>query len=423
MQFLKTLPSEFINFLIVAAFSLIVGLSQKSLHQKKDIQLLFGTDRTFTFIGILGYILFLLDPVNMYPFLTGAIILSIFFAIYYIAKIRATQHYGITTILIALIVYAGPALLITKHLWMFLLVMVTVLIFSELKDKLTSFSQNIKRDEFVSLAKFLIIAGIVLPLVPDTPLVDFLTLTPYKIWLAVVVISSISYVSYLTRKFIFPKAGIILSGILGGLYSSTATTLVLAKKSKDSAENKRFQYVSAIIFATAMMYLRILLLILIFNKLLFHLLFPYFVLLFLVSLSIALYLYFRSQRNSIDTIDISEEDRNPLEFRVALLFTFLFVAFSFITWFSITQFGKTGLSALSFIVGITDIDPFLINLFQGKYNVGLSLIGIASMQAIISNNFVKMIYAALLGKKNLRTLLVSCFLIIIAVNLLVVIFL
>ncbi|MGB9747717.1 MAG: MgtC/SapB family protein [Bacteroidales bacterium] len=420
MQFLQSIPAEFLDFLLVTVFSLIVGLSQKNLHQKKDIQLLFGTDRTFTFIGILGYILFSLNPYDMYPFLTGAAILSVFFAIYYVAKIRDTQHYGMTTILIALIVYASPALLLTKHLWMYLLVMVTVIMFSEMKEKLTTFSKSINREEFVTLAKFLIIAGIILPVVPDTPIVDFLTLTPYRIWLAVVVISSISYVSYLTRKFIFPRAGIILSGILGGLYSSTATTLVLARKSKESAENKRFQYVSAIIFATSMMYLRILLLILIFNKQLFRLLFPYFVLLFFVSLIIAIFLYFKSQRNNIDTIDIADEDHNPLEFRVALLFTFLFVAFSFITWFSLTRFGKTGLSALSFIVGITDIDPFLINLFQGKYNVGLSIIGIATMQAIVSNNLVKMMYAILFGKKNIRTLVALCFLAIIAVNLLVV---
>ncbi|NLI25237.1 MAG: DUF4010 domain-containing protein [Bacteroidales bacterium] len=420
MQLLQSIPSEFLDFLLVTVFSLIVGLSQKNLHQKKDIQLLFGTDRTFTFIGILGYILFSLNPYDMYPFLTGAVILSVFFAIYYIAKIRDTQHYGMTTILIALIVYTSPALLLTKHLWMYLLVMVTVIMFSEMKEKLTTFSQSINREEFVTLAKFLIIAGIILPIVPDKPIVDFLTLTPYKIWLAVVVISSISYVSYLTRKFIFPKAGIILSGILGGLYSSTATTLVLARKSKESAENKRFQYVSAIIFATSMMYLRILLLILIFNKQLFRLLYPYFILLFIISLAIAVFLYFKSQRNHIDTIDISEEDHNPLEFKVALLFTVLFVAFSFITWFSLTRFGKTGLSALSFVVGITDIDPFLINLFQGKYNVSLSLIGVATMQAIISNNLVKMIYAVLFGKRNIRTLVVLCFLAIIAVNLLVV---
>lgn len=420
MQLLQSIPSEFLDFLLVTVFSLIVGLSQKNLHQKKDIQLLFGTDRTFTFIGILGYILFSLNPYDMYPFLTGAVILSVFFAIYYIAKIRDTQHYGMTTILIALIVYTSPALLLTKHLWMYLLVMVTVIMFSEMKEKLTTFSQSINREEFVTLAKFLIIAGIILPIVPDKPIVDFLTLTPYKIWLAVVVISSISYVSYLTRKFIFPKAGIILSGILGGLYSSTATTLVLARKSKESAENKRFQYVSAIIFATSMMYLRILLLILIFNKQLSRLLYPYFILLFIISLAIAVFLYFKSQRNHIDTIDISEEDHNPLEFKVALLFTVLFVAFSFITWFSLTRFGKTGLSALSFVVGITDIDPFLINLFQGKYNVSLSLIGVATMQAIISNNLVKMIYAVLFGKRNIRTLLVLCFLAIIAVNLLVV---
>jgi len=423
MEFFNSIPRELFDFVLVTVFSLIVGLSQKNLHHKKDIGLLFGTDRTFTFIGILGYLLFSLDPVVMLPFITGAAIISIFFAIYYIAKIRDTKHYGITTIIIALITYFTPALLVSMHLWMYLLVMVTIIMFSEMKDRFTSFSSTINRDEFVTLAKFLIIAGVILPIVPDKPFVSFLSLTPYKIWLAVVVISSISYVSYLLRKFVFPKAGIILSGILGGLYSSTATTIVLARKSKESSPEKRYQYVSAIILATAMMYLRILLIILIFNENLFKYVALYLCILFILSFGIGMILFFKSQRLAIDAIDVSEEDRNPLEFKVALLFTVLFVAFSFITWYTLSHFGKSGLSVLSFIVGVTDIDPFLINLFQGKYNVGVSLISIATLQAIISNNVVKAIYSCVLGRKNIRSLLVLCFSIIIIANLILIFFL
>ena len=85
------------------------------------------------------------------------------------------------------------------------------------------------KNEFITLAKFLAIAGVILPIVPDRQLSPYINITPYKIWLAVVVISTLSYLSYLLKKFVFKKSGTIITGILGGLYSSTATTIILAK--------------------------------------------------------------------------------------------------------------------------------------------------------------------------------------------------
>jgi uncharacterized membrane protein (DUF4010 family) len=419
MEYLALIPPVLLNFILVTVFSLIIGLSQKGLHSKRDVDLLFGTDRTFTFIGILGYILFILDPVSLFPFIAGAFIITVFFAIYYVQKIRDQKHYGATTMIIAILTYVAPALLGSFPVWMYLLVMVTLILFSEMKDQFSTLSLSFDRDEFITLGKFLVIAGIILPLVPDKPIVSFLSVTPYKIWLAVVIISSISYVSYLLHKFVFKKSGILLSGILGGLYSSTATTIVLARKSKLAPAEKKLQYTAAIILATSMMYLRILLLILIFNQSLFHLLYLYMLLLFGLSVTIGLYLWFKANHDSPDSLDDTQEDKNPLEFKVALLFTVLFVAFSFITYYTLSHFGNLGLSILSLIVGMTDIDPFLLNLFQGKYDVAVSVIGIATLQAIISNNIVKLVYASVLGNKALRKPLMISFAAIILVNILI----
>jgi uncharacterized membrane protein (DUF4010 family) len=418
MEYLALIPPVLLNFILVTLFSLIIGLSQRGLHSNPDAERLFGTDRTFTFIGILGYLLFILDQVSLLPFITGALILTVLFTVYYIHKIREQKQYGATTIIIAIITYIAPALLGTFPVWFYLLVMVTLIVFSEMKDQFSTLSGFFSREEFITLGKFLIIAGVILPLVPDKPIVSFLSITPYKIWLAVVIISSISYVSYLLHKFIFKKSGILLSGILGGLYSSTATTIVLARKSKLARPEKKLQYAAAIILATSMMYLRILLLILIFNKELFHLLYPYMLLLFGLSVTIGLYLWFKGNHNSSESLDESQEDKNPLEFKVALLFTVLFVAFSFITYYTLSHFGNLGLSILSLIVGMTDIDPFLLNLFQGTYDVSVSVIGIASLQAIISNNIVKVAYASVLGNKALRKPLLISFTAIILVNIL-----
>lgn len=76
-----------------------------------------------------------------------------------------------------------------------------------------------------------------------------------------------------------------------------------------------------------------------------------------------------------------------------------------------------GLNILSYIVGLTDIDPFLINLFQGTYSVSMDAIAMATLQAIISNNVLKLLYGCFFAGKSAWKFLISSFLIIIVINL------
>lgn len=421
--FFDIVPRELFEIIVIALFSLIIGLSQKAMRvehaDKNDSS--FGTDRTFTFIGLLGYIFWISDPSGVL-YITGLAIIGIFLVVNYFNKITIYQDFGITTIAVALITYSLTALIRTQPTWLFLLVYVIVLVLTELKQPLNTFSKKVNREEFITLGKFLAIAGIILPIVPDKPIVSFLDLTPYRIWLAVVVISSISYLSYLLRKFVFRDSGIIVAGILGGLYSSTATTIVLAKQSRGLVYGQR-HFAAGILLATSMMYLRIAILMGIFNTQLFQLLLPWFILMIMVSLVTALIvLYFRSDTKSIKPPVVSESV-NPLEFRIALIFTLLFVAMSFITYFTVKRFGTNGLQALAYIVGVTDIDPFLINLFQGKFGVSTGLIAVATMQAILSNNVLKLVYGVALSGKKVIPLLLCGFGVILTASIVVIILL
>jgi len=417
MQLFTNIPQNLVNFILVAVFSLLIGLSQRRIHSlANDTSHTFGTDRTFTFIGILGFVLYLLDSQHAALFMGGGLILAIIFSISYFFHIREFKDFGATTILIALITYCIGPLVLTQPLWMVLLIVVTVLILTELKESFVSLSMKFDRYEFLTLGKFLVIAGVILPIVPDKPFIKDLSLTPYNIWLAIVVISTISYFSYLLKKFVFRKASIVLSGILGGLYSSTATTIILAKKSKKEPQHLN-QYLAGILFATSMMYFRILILIFIFSQSLFFRVWPFFIMLFLLSAGIGtVILLFKNKTYNVFDRDLTE-DKNPLEFKMALIFTALYVAFTFITYGVITHFGTMGLNVLSTIVGLTDIDPFLINLFQGKYNVSMDAIAMATLQAIISNNVLKLIYGCFFAGKSAWKFLISGFLIIIVLNL------
>ena len=95
------------------------------------------------------------------------------------------------------------------------MVIVTVLLFTELKHTFTELAQRMKNDEMITLAKFLAISGIILPMLPNENLIPGINLTPYSIWLATVVVSGISYLSYLLKRYVFHESGILVSGIVG----------------------------------------------------------------------------------------------------------------------------------------------------------------------------------------------------------------
>jgi uncharacterized membrane protein (DUF4010 family) len=420
-MFFDEIPVEFINFVLVTLFSLIIGLAQRRLHPANEEFKPFGTDRTFTFIGILGFILCMITPGQYSLFLGGGLAVLVFLSIYYYLRLVNMKIYGTTTIVVALITYCLAPLAITQPKWLFLLVIVTVLIFTELKESFGVISQKVDRDEFITLGKFLVIAGVILPIIPDEPVVSYLSITPYKVWLAVVVISSISYLSYLLKKFVFRKSGIMITALLGGLYSSTATTMILSRRSKASGKHLN-QYAAGIILATAMMYLRILILMMIFNVQLFFGLLLSFVILIFVSFVVALFIYRHKTTKDDDTSEIIEYDKNPLEFKVAILFTVLYVLFTFIMYYAISNFGIKGLNVLSLIVGVTDIDPFLINIFQGKYDVTINVLMIATLQAIISNNVMKAVFARFLGDRKIGKILLFGFGFIVLVNILITVF-
>ena len=417
MVFLKHLPLDLLNFLIVTLFSLLIGLEQKRHHIDEDInegtEFIFGTDRTFTLIGILGYILYIISPRSLFPFITGFAILSLFLGIYYISKIRFRKYFGLTSIIIALITYCLAPLVYLEPHWLVMLILVTVLIFVEIKENLFTISQKFGRDEFTTLAKFIIITGVILPLLPHHSISPQINISPYQFWLAIVAVSGISYFSYLLKKFLFPSSGTMMTALLGGLYSSTATTIILARKSREGEDWTKTP--AAIIGATGVMYVRILLLALFFNKLVAIRLTFFFSILILLSALISL--TFLKGHPSEEARGGTSGHRNPLEFKTALIFGGLFAFFAVATNIIVRTYGNWGIGFLSLVVGVTDIDPYILNLFQGDVTkISIDTIVMATLVATASNNIMKMIYALTLGKPDIRKRVIVGFGILSAVS-------
>ena len=398
------LSPDLVNLFLVLGFSLVIGLEIRQNFINAKHGTLFGTDRTHVFIGLLGYILYILSDTHHYLYMAGGIGILLLLAIYYKHKIEDKKLYGITKILVALITYTLAPLIYNKPLWLVTAVVATILVVTELKKFFWKLSRKFDENEFLTLSKFLVISGVVLPLLSNEPISTHIPVSPFKIWASVVVISGISYVSYIVKNYIIPGKGAFITGILGGIYSSTATSVVLAKKSKYSDKNLK-RIAAAILLATAMMFLRVWVLALIFNKNAGEALGIPLISLSVVTAIIA-FIVFKNKHYDIDKSSTQEFEetqvRNPLEFKTALLFALLFLVFTLITEYVLKWYGHKGLHILSFIVGVTDIDPFLLSLFSGKYQIEVSMLIRATLIAITSNNLIKLGYVLSLGNPNMK---------------------
>ena len=412
------LPDELVTFLLVTVFSLLIGLSQRRISLKREGETtLFGTDRTFTFIGILGYLLYILEPDDYRLFMGGGAVLGLLLALNYYVKQMKYHVFGVTTIVIALITYCLAPIVATQPSWFYIMVVVTVLLFTELKHTFTELAQRMKNDEMITLAKFLAISGIILPMLPQQNMIPGINLTPHAVWLATVVVSGVSYLSYLLRRYVFRQSGILMSGIIGGLYSSTATIAVLARKSRTAEADEAPEYVAAMLMAVSMMFLRFLILIGIFSRATLAVIYPYLLVMALIAAGVAWYIHLRRPVTVGGQME-EEDSSNPLEFKVALIFAMLFVLFTVVTHYTLVYAGTGGLTVLSFISGLSDITPFILNLVQGTGGVATLVITACSLQAILSNILVNLCYGLFFaGRKSaLRPWMVRGFGIVIAAN-------
>ncbi len=216
----ELLSQIWFRFALVALFGFLTGLEFREYillrsKERPEIPVIsLGTSRTFTFIALLGYLLFILDP-GYRLYLAGMLGLLLFFGLFYHHKLKNGQT-GLLQPLIALIVYTYGAIISLQPPWFLILVFVALVFTLSTWKKTHHFVEHIDPREMPILAKFLLLSGVILPLLPDTPLSSYIPVTPFKIWLAVVVVSSISYIGYILKKYLLKRQGYLMHGCNGG---------------------------------------------------------------------------------------------------------------------------------------------------------------------------------------------------------------
>ena len=281
--------------------------------------------------------------------------------------------------------------------WVAVAFTVTAVLLLTGREKLHALARRVDVQEVIIAGEFLILTGIILPLLPNEPVTTLTTITPRQAWLALVVVCSLSYASYLAQRYWAAAARGLWMAALGGLYSSTATTVVLARQAKNNVA-MRAHAQAGITLATAIMYLRILAVVAFFNMALARALAPWLGGLSLAGLIVCA-LQYRFARPAPEATapaaTLQPTGGNPLELGPAALFAILFVVVSFVSNWAKAEFGTSGIYALAAIVGVTDIDPFVLNLAQGgTAGMSNSALTAAILIAASSNNVLKALYAA-----------------------------
>ncbi len=341
--------------------------------------------RTFTLLGIVSGIAGLVGSSGQ-PFASGALILgaAALLAIGYAnrpaLKSRpdaTTPVAGMATLGLGFLAGSGnPGLAIAGAS------LATVVL--ALRNELHGLIDRLDEDDVKALARYAVIAGAVLPFLPNGHYGPLGAWNPQKLWLVVVLVTGFSFLGYVANRIFGERNGTIATALIGGAYSSTAVTQSLAQRL--GSEQRAGAEPAGIALATAVMYLRVVLLVGILST---RTLVPFALLVapaFVVSAAAGWWLYRKAPK-----CDAPTPSGNPIAILPALGFlTFVAIAAVAARW-AAGRFGEQGLAGLLLIVGSTDVDTAIITLGGlDPKAIGASLAALALAGTVLVNMAVKL---------------------------------
>jgi uncharacterized membrane protein (DUF4010 family) len=376
---------------LALGLALFLGLAFEEVYKREEHATPGGV-RTFPMLALAGAMLYLIEPRQALAFIAGLIALAAWQHAY---VCNPPAGSGATSLMIPvcnLVAYLIGPLALTQPPWVAVAASVAAVLLVGTREQLHGLIKVVPPDELMTAGKFLILVGIILPLVPNQPVTTASPLTPYHVWLAVVAICTLSYLSYLLQTYVPARNATLLPAVLGGMYSSTATTIVLAKRQREAGA-ARSDLAAGIVAATAVMYVRLGVIIALFDARFAWALAPALAALFGLGATLAAYEWRRSAEQPSDR-NLQVPAINPLQIPTAITFAVIFVVISVLTEWIRSAFGQAGVLVLAAFVGVTDIDPFVINVAQGGVaGLSVTVLSAAILIAASANNIAKAAYA------------------------------
>lgn len=359
-----------------AALGLLVGLERERNPLTK------AGVRTFSLVAVLGTLATMLARELDSGWIVAAALVVAGSAIagaFFVDPNTKPDASGTTTVIAALVVFTLGAHIALGHRQIAVVVGVAMTALLYFKTEIEGFSHKLTSQDLSSMVRFAVLTAVILPLLPDRPLAasgPLSAVNPYNVWLMVVLISGVSLAGYVAWRLTLGRHGLLVTGFLGGLVSSTATTLVAARNARSGTQTPAAA-LTVILLANATMFVRVTFIV--------GVVAPALVLQVAAVLAPALLLalpvlvhYWRGARNVGSDADGAYQ--NPTNLLAAIGFGFGYAVVLMLSALAALHIGTRGIYGLAAASGLTDVDAITLSLLR-LFDVG-SLPAAATTTAI-----------------------------------------
>ena len=390
-----------LRFGVALAIGFMIGLQREYAFRTVERELVAG-ERTFALMGLVGALAAMSADItsSAIAFLGVILLVGLFSAIAYFIDAWRGQV-GLTTEIAILITVLIGALCYWNYLTLAAALGIATTVLLSLKIETDRLVKALTREDIFAALQLAVISVIILPILPNESLLPppFDVLNPFKIWLMVVFISGINFLGYVSIKLMGPERGIGITGLLGGLISSTGVTLGFSERSnREKSLSKPFAL--AIMIAWTVMFARVLVEVGVLNLELLKVVWLPITAGGVVGLLYCLYLHFSQRVTDTDTQEFS----NPFDLMSAIKFGLLYAVILVLARAAQLYFGETGIYISSVVSGLADVDAITLSLAQLSNVGGLELPVAAQgiVLAVISNTIVKGSIVLMGGARQLK---------------------
>lgn len=405
----------FLRFGAAIAIGFLIGLQREFAKGGPDRAIIAG-ERTFALFGLAGALAAMLadELSSALPFIGIILFLGFFTTMAYYTAARKGRI-GLTTEVAIVISIAIGALCYWGHLTLAVAIGIVTTVLLSIKLETDRLARALTREDILAALQLAVISAIVLPILPNESFLPppFDVLNPFKIWLMVVFISGISFLGYVAIKIVGPEQGIGITGLLGGMVSSTAVTLSFSERSNREPDLSK-PFVLAITIAWTVMFARVLIEVSVVNVALLKWVWVPIAAAGLIGLLYCAYLFFAQRTAEKGDVKFS----NPFDLVSAIKFGLLYGLVLLISRTAQMYLGDTGLYLSSIISGLADVDAITLSMAElSKTGVlGLDKASLAIVLATMSNTVVKGGIALMTGSSTLRKSLIPVIVMILVVG-------
>ncbi len=345
--------------LIATALGGVVGMEREYASRRREGTIFAGA-RTLPLIGLLGCLSAFLNAHYAGVVFLAALAFLGFYALRF-SKLQSGTEKGMTTEIASLLVFFNGIIVWEGHFFLATAFTILITLILSLKPEIRGLLRHVDRREIFTFLQFLILVGILLPILPDQLVDPFGALNPRKLGYVVVVVSGLSYLGYILNRWRGARQSIFITSIIGGLISSTALTWDFSSKSRRHPELARL-YAWGMVVASAIMFFRIAVLLVFLSYDLFYATAAWLAVIGLAGGGYALWRLWRHSKAVHSTARIAVQ--NPLNLLAALQFAVLIGGIVLAGKVILDSYGMQGLQVLTAVSAVVNVDAIVVSIAE-----------------------------------------------------------